>query len=243
MDPTLLIGDIVERDKKGAKPVEFPSGPISSTGFPQHKRRWKPSAFKQQRNGGASAEKQLQEPNQSLSFEESERRRIDRENQQKINDMTPQEISQAQEDIMKGLNPALIQRLLQRATIDEPDPNSPFNISDPQEPLAASSAALPEIRVDDVPKATAVEEADSTKADEPESTPKPTSPPPPPPQAKSTKKVAENYDEDKAPSQIPPDLFPITDLPKSTHFPVPPSLPDLDPSDPNFLATLHEKYF
>ncbi|PFH55861.1 hypothetical protein XA68_17486 [Ophiocordyceps unilateralis] len=51
------------------------------------------------------------------------------------------------------------------------------------------------------------------------------------------------YDEDQAPARIPPDLFPITDLPKTTHFPAPPTLPDLDPSDPNFLATLHEKYF
>ncbi|KAM0261304.1 hypothetical protein ACHAQJ_002335 [Trichoderma viride] len=248
MDPTLLIGDIVERDDKIAKPVEFPSGPISSTGFPQHKRRWKPSAFKQQRNGGASGElstsqpKQSQQQDQPLSFDEAEKRRIDRENQQKVNDMTPQEISQAQEDIMKGLNPALIQRLLQRANIDEPDPTSPFNMPDAQEPQPNPSSLLPEIRVDDIPKATAVE-ADPTEAIEPEPKPKPTSSPPAAIQAESTKKIADNYNEDHAPSQIPPDLFPITDLSKSTHFPVAPSLPDLDPSDPNFLATLHEKYF
>ncbi|KAL7790321.1 RPAP1-like protein [Trichoderma ceciliae] len=248
MDPTLLIGDIVERDERVAKPVEFPSDPIPSTGFPQHKRRWKPSAFKQRRNGGASGEpsspspsKQSQEPNQSQNFEEAERRRIDVENQQKISDMTPQEISQAQEDIMRGMNPALIQRLLQRANIDEPDPNSPFNMPDSQEAQAASSSALPEIRVDDVPKATAAA-ADATEAVEPEPNPKSTSPPVAA-QAKSTKKIADNYDEDQAPSQIPPNLFPITNLPKSTHFPVAPTLPDLDPSDPNFLATLHEKYF
>ncbi|KAL7951227.1 RPAP1-like protein [Trichoderma barbatum] len=240
MDPTLLIGDIVERSEKGAKPVEFPSGPISSTGFPQHKRRWKPSAFKQQRNGGAS---QPQEPSQPQGFEEAERRRIDRENQQKISDMTPQEISQAQEDIMKGMNPALIQRLLQRANIDEPDPNSPFNIPEPQESQEAfsSTTLLPEIRVHDGPKAATVE--DEVADTEPESKPKSSPPPPAAPQAKSNKKIADNYDEDREPTQIPPDLFPITDLPKSTHFPVPPSLPDLDPSDPNFLATLHEKYF
>ncbi|KAL7932448.1 RPAP1-like protein [Trichoderma chlorosporum] len=246
MDPTLLIGDIVERSEKGSKPVEFPSGAISSTGFPQHKRRWKPSAFKQQRSAGASQSKLPQEPTQAQSFEETERRRIVRENQQKINDMTPQEISQAQEDLMNGLNPALIQRLLQRANIDEPDPNSPFNIPEPKEPQDASSSApaIPRVRFEDVPKAATVED-EVVDVVEPESKPKPKSPaaaataaP-----AKSTKKIADNYDEDREPSQIPPDLFPITDLPKSTHFPVPPSLPDLDPSDPNFLATLHEKYF
>ncbi|UKZ76122.1 hypothetical protein TrVFT333_003818 [Trichoderma virens FT-333] len=245
MDPTLLIGDIVERSEKGAKPVEFPSGPISATGFPQHKRRWKPSAFKQQRNGGASQPNQAQEQGQSQSFEEAERKRIDRENQQKINDMTPQEISQAQEDIMKGLNPALIQRLLQRANIDEPDPNSPFNMPEAPEPQEASSSlpVIPKVRFDDVPKAATVED-ETADVVEPESKPESKRPAAAAAaQAKSTKKIADNYDEDREPSQIPPDLFPITDLPKSTHFPVPPSLPDLDPSDPNFLATLHEKYF
>ncbi|KAL7905680.1 RPAP1-like protein [Trichoderma velutinum] len=248
MDPTLLIGDIVERSEKGSKPVEFPSGPISSTGFPQHKRRWKPSAFKQQRNSGAAQTEQPQEPNQSQSFEEAEKRRIDRENQQKLSDMTPQEISQAQEDIMKGLNPALIQRLLQRANIDEPDPNSPFNIPEPQEQQKASSSSpvIPGVRIQDVPKAATVEDEPADIV-EPESEPKSKSPSlaaaAAAAQTKSNKKIADNYDEDREPSQIPPDLFPITDLPKSTHFPVPPSLPDLDPSDPNFLATLHEKYF
>ncbi|KAL6870284.1 RPAP1-like protein [Trichoderma novae-zelandiae] len=249
MDPTLLIGDIVERDETAAKPVEFPSGPISATGFPQHKRRWKSSAFKQQRNGGASQsnQAQAQEPTQPQAFEEVERQRIDRENRQKLNDMTPQEISRAQDDLLNGLNPALIQRLLQRATIDEPDPNSPFNIPEPREPQPASASSPPEIRIEDVPKAATVEDetADVVKP-EPniESTPAHAPPPPPPTaRAKSTKKIPDNYDEDRAPAQIPPDLFPITDLPKSTHFPVPPSLPDLDPSDPNFLATLHEKYF
>ncbi|PTB62430.1 hypothetical protein BBK36DRAFT_1129193 [Trichoderma citrinoviride] len=249
MDPTLLIGDIVERDDKAAKPVEFPSAPIPATGFPQHKRRWKSSAFKQQRTGGApqSTQAQAQEPAQPQSFEEAERQRIDRENRQKIDDMTPQEIARAQEDLLNGLNPDLIQRLLQRATIDEPDPNSPFNIPESREPQSTSASSLPppEIRVDDAPKAATVEDetADVVKPEsKTESKPAP-APPQPTAQTRSTKKIPDNYDEDQAPAQIPPDLFPITDLPKSTHFPVPPSLPDLDPSDPNFLATLHEKYF
>lgn len=253
MDPTLLIGDIVERDDKIAKPVEFPSAPIPATGFPAHKRRWKSSAFKQQRNGGTpqSNPAQTQEPAQSQTFEEVERERIDKENRQKLSDMTPQEISRAQEDLLNGLNPALIQRLLQRANIDEPDPKNPFNIPEPREPQSTSASASslppPEIVVDDGPKAATVED-DTAQAAKPEpntkSTAAPTTPPSlPTAQTKSTKKIPDNYDEDQAPAQIPPDLFPITDLPKSTHFPVPPSLPDLDPSDPNFLATLHEKYF
>lgn len=239
MDPTLLIGDIVERDASAKKPVEFPAPPASSTGFPQHKRRWKTSAFKQQRAAGLSSDApisgsrrsaEVSEPSgQSVqhpqSFEEAEKKRIDYENQQKISSMSPQEIAQAQDDILGGLNPALIKRLLQRANIDEQNGPSPFDPPPPEKQEKAMPP--PEIKVEDV-----------------------SSPPPAPPTPNSkatgtatTKNIAADYDEDKAPVQIPPDLFPIADLPKSTHFPVPPGLPDLDPSDPNFLATLHEKYF
>ncbi|KAJ6440914.1 transcription factor Rba50 [Purpureocillium lavendulum] len=240
MDPTLLIGDIVERDSGSRKPVEFPTPKPSSTGFPQHKRRWKPSAFKQRRDGApagdapgpeySSGAAQPGAPDrwqpQNQAFEEVERRRIDHENQQKLADMSPQEIAQAQEDIMNGLNPALIQRLLQRANIDEQHGPSPFDPVPPQSQQAPASP--PEIKIEDVsePAATpATSEAEAAI-----------------PPAPSSKKIAKDYDEDQAPAQIPDDLFPITEQPSSTHFPVP-NVPDLDPSDPNFLETLHQKYF
>ncbi|XP_044715527.1 transcription factor Rba50 [Hirsutella rhossiliensis] len=200
MDPTLLIGDVVERHLSATKAVEFPALQTSSTGFPQHKRRWKSSAFKKQRSGAGSepetgsdadaSRSSAQGVTQQLGLDEAERRRIDQENRQKIASMSPQEIAQAQDDIMQGLNPTLVQRLLQRANIDDHIEPSPF--------------------------------------DPPASEHKEKTPAPP---------------EDKALTQIPPNLFPITNQPKSTHFPAPPSLPDIDPSDPNFLATLHEKYF
>ncbi|EEU46251.1 uncharacterized protein NECHADRAFT_59788 [Fusarium vanettenii 77-13-4] len=255
MDPTLLIGDIVERDSGDKKPVEFSDQPISSTGFPQHKRRWRSSAFKQQRAAEAagqtpSARSQPQdrsEVNQSqnstanMGFEDVEKKRIDHENRQKLASMSPAEIAQAQNDIMNGLNPALIQRLLQRATIDEPTGPSPFDPPPSETPQAPEPP--PEIKIEDTSKtmaSSATEDAtqDAKSTKEPGSENK-ASPSP----AVSTKKIADDYDEDQAPAQIPPDIFPITDLPKSVHFPAPPSLPDVDPSDPDFLATLHEKYF
>ncbi|KAK5995736.1 RNA polymerase II-associated protein RBA50 [Cladobotryum mycophilum] len=223
MDPTLLIGDIVEREEIDKKPVEFPSAPVSSTGFPQHKRRWKPSAFKQKRAGNAATESPIPQPSssgissQNPGFDEIEKRRIDQENRQKIENMTPQEISQAQEDLLNGLNPDLVQRLLRGNSVA-------ISISIP-----AVATATPKIQVDDT--------------SEPSPTISQTQPTPPVTNVTSTKKIADDYNEDQAPAQIPPDLFPIVDLPRSTHFPVPPGLPDLDPSDPNFLATLHEKYF
>ncbi|KAK7398345.1 hypothetical protein QQX98_012278 [Neonectria punicea] len=245
MDPTLLIGDIVERDAGEKKPVEFSNHPVSSTGFPQHKRRWRSSAFKQQRAAQAAGEEvtarprqqrqspatQYQDASDQTDFAAAEKNRIDRENRQKLASMSPAEIAQAQEDIMNGLNPALIQKLLQRANIEETSGPSPFD--PPPSEVPEISQTPPEIKIENTSKSdtkTKVQDSQSPK-------------PVPEAAVTSTKKIADNYDEDQAPPQIPPDIFPITDLPKTTHFPVPPSLPDLDPSDPNFLATLHEKYF
>ncbi|KAJ4326888.1 hypothetical protein N0V84_002714 [Fusarium piperis] len=255
MDPTLLIGDIVERDSSDKKPVEFSDQPISSTGFPQHKRRWRNSAFKQQRAAEAAGQtpsarsrtqnrpeaNKSQDSTADMGFEEVEKKRIDQENRQKLASMSPAEIAQAQHDIMNGLNPALIQRLLQRAHIDEPTGPSPFDPPPSETPQA--SEPPPEIKIEDTSKTTVshvAEDAtqDAKPAKEPVSENKAYASP-----AASTKKIADDYDEDQAPTQIPPDIFPITDLPKSVHFPAPPSLPDVDPSDPDFLATLHEKYF
>lgn len=232
MDPTLLIGDIVERDTT-AKPIPEPSdNSISSTGFPQHKRRWKSSAFKERRAGGAKSpaaaaaqsKEQAEKPSQSVSFEENEKQRIDQENRQKLADMTPQEIAQAQQDLMNGLNPSLIQRLLQRANIDDPRPSA-FDLPERDETVELQQPP-PTIEVEDTSKpqnATTIPDATSAR--------------------KSSKQIADDYNEDAEPPQPPADLFPITDQPNTTHFPAPPALPDLDPSDPNFLQTLHEKYF
>ncbi|KJZ72422.1 hypothetical protein HIM_08225 [Hirsutella minnesotensis 3608] len=238
MDSTLLIGDIVERDSSASKPVEFPAPPSSSTGFPQHKRRWKPSVSRQQKSAVATSvatQSDKQDGRQSeitktpiRGFEEAEKQRIDQENRQKIASMTPQEIAQAQQDIMTGLNPALIQRLLQRANIDDDTGPSPFDTP----PSEEKAAPFP-------PSAVTVEDASTSP--EPRRTREPSPPEDLPSSEDSKTRVA--YDEDKAPPQIPADLFPITDLPKSTHFPPPPVLPDLDPAGPDFLATLHEKYF
>ncbi|KAI5466460.1 RPAP1-like protein [Mariannaea sp. PMI_226] len=250
MDPSLLIGDIVERNSGEKKPVEFSDHPISSTGFPQHKRRWKGSAFKQQRAAQAAGkdpvsrpwqQKQdapikVEESSETMDFDAIERRRIDQENRQKISSMTASEIAQAQEDIMNGLNPALIQKLLQRANIDESPDTSPFDPPSSEPPVLPP----PDIKIEDTSKSDtpkpSVSSPESKGSEE-------VGEPVPKTSATSLKKIADNYDEDEAPSQIPPDIFPITDLPQSTHFPAPPTLPDLDPSDPNFLSTLHEKYF
>ena len=242
MDPTLLIGDIVERDTSRKPPTDFSEASISSTGFPRHKRRWKTSAFKQRRAGGGSEDTSPHKPQTpskqeseqtdrpQLSFEELEKQRIDRENRQKLDDMTPDEIAQAQRDLMNGLNPALIQKLLQRSTIDD-EPAEPSERPSADRPPGPPPAPAPDLDMDDdterASKVCFADEFDIMDA----------------PREENRNPTADDYDEDAEPPQMPPDLFPITDPPKSTHFPAPPRLPDLDPSDPDFLQTLHEKYF
>ncbi|KAF4589314.1 transcription factor Rba50 [Ophiocordyceps camponoti-floridani] len=211
MDPTLLIGDIVERDssESSRNPVEFRTPKATAAGFPRHRHRWRPKSDEANKARPASP------PQAAASFDEAEKRRIDRENRQRLANMTPQEIAQAQQDIINGLNPGLVRRLLQRATIDDDPTPSPFD----------SQELPPEIRIE-LPENTSKVDALAHR--------------PPTPENKTAK---DPYDEDQAPAQVPADLFPITNLPKTTHFPAPPTLPDLDPSEPDFLATLHEKYF
>ncbi|KAK0384345.1 hypothetical protein NLU13_8432 [Sarocladium strictum] len=218
MDPTLLIGDIVERDDKEIKkPVDFSDEPFTATptGFPKHRRRWRPTK-KPEAGATSSPGNELEKP---ASFDEVEKQRIDAENRQRINDMSPEEIAQAQEDIMKGLNPALIQRLLRRANIDQEPLNDAPKRGNEKTP--SGSEPSEKLKEKEKEKVTEKKQAAATRTPNPRSKPIDDLPPP----------------------RIPPDLFPITDQPERTHFPVPPALPDLDPSDPNFLETLHKKYF
>ncbi|KAI9147838.1 RNA polymerase II-associated protein RBA50 [Paramyrothecium foliicola] len=229
-----LIGEIVERDLSGKKPVEFSDVP-STNGFPQLKKRWTQSAFKQRRAGAAQGKNSSDpsptgskddhtKPGQNapaqMSFEQSERSRIDQENRQKLDNMSPQEIAQAQEDLMTGLNPALIQRLLRRANIDEPSSSSPFEPT--ARPSTTSPQSVPEIKIDDTSK----HSNDNVQPTAPTNSAEP---------VPDTDVAAEDREPQQPPSDLPPQ--------QSTHFPAPPKVPDLDPSDPDFLANLHEKYF
>ncbi|KYK60737.1 hypothetical protein DCS_01875 [Drechmeria coniospora] len=245
MDPTLLIGDIVERDTDSKhKPVQFPS-PSSSTGFPQHKRQWKSSAFMQRRAANASGDVPTQKPPRGIttsaplarfgmkgeqSFEEAEMKRIHDENRQKIASMSPEEIAQAQDDILNGLNPSLVQRLLRRANIDETNGPSPFDA--PQD----ERQGLPRADVEQPPRHAGAEPPAAADADAADASDA----------SASTERMRGDDDMIQEPTRIPTDLFPITDPPSEkapSSFPDATLAPDVDPSDPNFLSALHEKYF
>ena len=235
-----FIGDIQERT------TTTPSAPklkATPTGFPEHKKRTRTSAFKQQRGGSARPTatdshnafalptSQATPTNASTltqktpSFDEIERRRIDKENRQKLESMSTEEIEEEKRELLATLDPSLVARLLKRANLDEGRGDTGI------EPLPS-------------------EMGENTKAEDSkqnvEGVPVPTPTGKPVMPSKSVK-----FEDDAEPAE-PIDLQPVSntsafstaDIPQpSIHFPAAPEAPELDPSDPSFLENLHSKYF
>ncbi|ERF68874.1 hypothetical protein EPUS_04526 [Endocarpon pusillum Z07020] len=127
-----LVGEIKERTPAAAPTAPKPRD--SNTGFPAHKKRSTISAFKQQRgsqNVQSNRPGRLQNPpsdraiahhiskKYGYSIDAKERQEINEENKQRIAEMSPEDIEEARAELMSSLNPALIDRLLKRANIDE----------------------------------------------------------------------------------------------------------------------------
>lgn len=203
-----------------------------------------------------------------------ERRGIDEENKAVLDSMTPEEIAQAQRELLSGTNPKLLQMLLRRANLDvESTGPSPFDVPSSESPPTANPPSPPppkprQVTIEDV--AEEVQEADTKPAPVTNNN-----------NDDELKKPLVDFDEDAEPPVPPPNLFPATsiaqlkhttrqpkpkptptppantnttttttatattdhDAPHNTHFPPPPPVPDLDPSDPNFLETMHQKFF
>jgi hypothetical protein len=230
MEATLPIFDVRERNVGEAKPPSFPN-PAAASGFPAPKKRV--SAFKQRRQPGPAPTAKPGpardgRADHSEDAATAERRRIDEENQAVLSSMSPQDIVGAQKDLYDSLDPTLIQMLLRRATLDQrPTGPDPFDIPPAPEP-ESKQAPPPEITIEDTCR-------EPEQADE-------TSPP-----KKATSRVPEQADETPKPKKTvtfdAAALDPADPASDTTHFPAPPSVPDLDPSDPDFLETLHKKYF
>ena len=232
--PGAFVGDVLERKTAAAT---APSAPTlkSKTGFPEHQRRNKDSRFKQRDTSSktqAALENQgslqvrgkpqdgdstskASSGGKALWWEEEERQRIDLENRQKLAEMSPQEIEEERAELMNSLSPALLQRLLQRSSINsgsaevdlsKPDREPFVNAKKPKGSSTKTvSFAEPKQKV--------------SKASVPEDT-----------------SSGLEVDDQEAPLAEP--------LPHdSVHFPRPPQPPDLDPSSDTFLEDLHEKYF
>jgi hypothetical protein len=210
-----FVSDIVEKPTICAPtvPALSPSESVPS-GFPAHRKRVpkNPSRFKQRAQAAASH-------TGTRPDERTEREQISEENERRLASMSQQEIEEEQRELMKKLSPGLVEKLLKRATLDDPSEPAP-RLSTP-EPTHHEPSKPKGIRA---PRETF----------KPDPIPKP---------SKKLESPDLNYDpDDAAPLIYDESLFPPVG---SYHFPTPTLIDsaDLDPSSPEFLKSLHEKYF
>lgn len=230
-----LIGEIRERDPTSANPPA-PTPPkltSSTTGFPAHRRRNKPSSFKQRRT-------QEEQPATSATDAASPTVQVDkisiaRENNQQLASMSDAQIQQEREELMASMDPGLLQRFLHRARVDEDEraSDTPTPTSESQDPLKPKKKSVSF----DVPLSHQPAKAPTAISHSYQPAPPTISNPP-------------RYD-DAPPTQLPADLHPASEHPsldpallETFHFPQPRQpMPSLDPSSPNFLSDLQSHYF
>ncbi|RMZ70590.1 transcription factor [Pyrenophora seminiperda CCB06] len=250
-----FVADIQERDSCPANPPVAPSPKPNVNGFPAHKKRVpRVSAFKQQR---AAKEQQAataaatpkapierqdapqpqSKPRSAFGVDrDEERRAIDEENRRVLAAMSDAEIEQERQDLLSSLNPALLQKLLLRSNIDEGSNERDWE-SVPPEPAPAAHVVPPatdQVELESQNKTPSTKKV-SFAAAEPEGVA------PPPQETTAIPSIPTNLSETHTPTTLPSTSDErVTD---SIHFPQPPQPPTLDPNDPAFLKTLHEKYF
>ena len=228
-----LVKDVQERTPSGeVKPPSPPRLKGSATGFPAHRKRDRPSAFKQgigknPKSKGITQTEAVTKsaaPKSHIAYNpngqstdtaaelisghkedgKTERQRISDENDQRLAEMSQKEIEEARQELMSGLNPSIIEALLKKANLDDGAVGSD-SISTP--PPAEESISRPK-------------------------------------QAKKTVTFEEPQEPDLIISNAPQ---PHEPSPCSPSKPTPSGLPTpsehLDPSSPTFLASLHSKYF
>ena len=221
-EASFTIGEIKEKNSGDYVPPP-PTFKATKSGFPEHKNRFKASAFKQRQSSKAkstdanpnSANTASRVPTQvppsdkaivnhigkkyGVDFQSQQKAEIDQENRQKIAQMTEADIEEARAELMANLDPAFIERLLKRANIDD----------EQEEAQQRNTEEAPET----------VEE-DATTVDSQEPQPEP-----------ATKQQETAF----------------VEISPAMHFPAPPRSADtfipLDPNDPNFLTDLKKQYF
>ncbi|KAI1498022.1 RPAP1-like protein [Biscogniauxia marginata] len=276
MDPTVLILDVKEKETTEPEAPGFPQIKSTTSGFPEPKKRTRISAFKQKRQGQSVLSQQkktkvfLSSSNEPLTApshgpqgtapnnnaQPNERQRIDRENNERLASMSPQDIEAARQQLFNGMDSSILEMLLKRANLDEAASPSPFDKppSNPPDTADTSQPSIqnpPEIRIEDTSahakSRTPEREAQADPHEKP-SAPITTERIPPPSavdeadEAESTPSTSQL--DDAAPA-VPPEEHIIksdSDALKP-HWPQPRQPADLDPNDPDFLQHLHEKYF
>lgn len=230
-NPWGLVADIRERSPPSAD--QAPSPPRinnSSTGFPAHKKRSKPSVFKQRssqadrKNGKDSTTNTKETSHNSADSEKRtselpDKHEIDLENKKRIAAMSSKDIEQARNDLMSGLSESFIERLLKKANIEQDQEIGNAREETPGKTISSSKRVTFENEVSET-NVLQLRSQDDLSI--------PTS--------------------QGAPIDIAPDVQPVSTFSgypatPSIHFPRPPTPPSLDPEDPEFLSKLHSTYF
>ncbi|PUU83312.1 RPAP1-like protein [Tuber borchii] len=209
-----LIGDIVENtpDTTPTAPV-LPPNASQGTGFPEHRNRLRsPSKFKQRVQGTLPKNQTKDTPAPGRT----EKQTISDENEQRIANMSLDDIEKEQKELMEKLPPGLIERFLKKPQMGDGEVHGSFKNS----------------KVDE-------NESNSGPGSEPASEDQLG----PSVRPKLTKRVTFENDlppavDDGGDDDSPPAV--------NMHFPKPTAATDideLDPDSPEFLEKLHTKYF
>lgn len=167
------------------------------------------------------------------------------ENRQRLAAMSPSQIEQERKELFDSLDPALLERFLRRANLDEGRGDTGIDQTVGKGAGLTSTMADQQLAEDKMPRNDTLEEQTTSMSD---AVPAPV---PTGKQVKAEKTVTFAEDDDEEPSN-PIGLHPATERPildpaqlpeGSIHFPQGPAAPDLDPNDPDFLENLHKKYF
>ncbi|KAK8002887.1 Pantothenate transporter liz1 [Apiospora arundinis] len=248
MNP-LMIGDIKEKETKSPPSAELPTTQKRQDPSAADTKSQPPNAIPSKtspasdgpniaprRDGGGAGPVQQ-------SSQADEKSSIDRENSERLASMSPEEIEAARQELFNGMDESLLQRLLKRANLDEQNGPSAFMGDKPAEqPASQDSDAV----IASTPNTTDMQDKDVKKEVGPKT-----------PKKKVTFETpyVEDEDDTNAPPTsnqqgqpiVPPTAGDDDDddahQHTKTHWPEPPQIPDLDPSDPNFLESLHAKYF
>ncbi|CAK40865.1 uncharacterized protein An11g10670 [Aspergillus niger] len=228
-----MIGEIRERSPAAAPAPPTPKP--TTTGFPAHRRRAKPSTFKQRRDPAPSA---TASASTSAPGPKDEKTAIAQENARQLASMSDAQIEHERQELMETMDTSLLERFLRRARIDADD--TPTTSS---KPTREQPAATEPVQDNKKGKEAAAAAAEPAPLSPPASTTKTAATTKPPSPKNDTSQ------DDVPPTQIPSDLHAAAELPPSgsVHFPAPPSqafpMPNLDPSSPSFLSDLQTHYF
>ncbi|KAL2815236.1 hypothetical protein BDW59DRAFT_16911 [Aspergillus cavernicola] len=210
-----VVGEIQERTSPAAPPA--PPTLKSASGFPAHRRRTKPSTFKQRQTQSTSTAANSTKP---PSDPQDEKMAIQEQNRQQMASMSDAEINQERDELMSSIDPSLLERFLRRARIDDENP-------------APSSSNAPTQDDTQIPPPPSNPDPVPTPASKSKRTPKNNSP--------HRDEIAPS----KIPEDLLPAAeFPHSG---SVHFPTHPpratTVPTLDPSSPSFQSDLQTHYF